>query len=296
MHISPADPFLPDGTIMRGNMIERNIFYYPNQPESKYIRQNGVNLQYNTIDYNIVWSGGKKPIKTGEQGYMGTLAELTKKIPNADFSRRLTPAQTARHGSNTIAAGWQWYQKIYPDLKAEITKVNGKNALRIPGRFNATKKYIKDTCIRSSSFDLEKGKSYRLTFKMRHKDATGGLLARFVTEGKGYCYFNQRVFEILGIGGVQLHHGHSSVKAFMDFMLSKTGIGPDQSPFVLVDSIADFTTKTKALLSDMGELADRMRAARAMRYLYTFDHIVRRVAFGEATIFDEFLKVRGGVK
>jgi hypothetical protein len=52
MHVSPADPFLPDGTIMRGNVITRNIFYYPGRPESRYIGENGVNLQYSLTRFN----------------------------------------------------------------------------------------------------------------------------------------------------------------------------------------------------------------------------------------------------
>ena len=75
MHVSPADPFLPDGTIMRGNVITRNIFYYPSQPESRYIRENGVNLQHNTIDLNVVWNGGTVPVKTGRRGFKKTLAD-----------------------------------------------------------------------------------------------------------------------------------------------------------------------------------------------------------------------------
>ena len=65
MHISPADPFLPDGSIMRGNKIERNIFYYPNQPQSQYIKSSNVNFEYNTIDFNTVWSGVGNAVKTG---------------------------------------------------------------------------------------------------------------------------------------------------------------------------------------------------------------------------------------
>lgn len=185
MHVSPADPFLPDGTIMRGNVIERNIFYYPGQPESRYIRENGVNLEYNTIDRNTVWNGGAKPVKTGKQGFKQTLADLTGKIPNADFSRRLGADEVARAADRTLAADWQWYQKVFPDLQAEIVALGGKNALRLPGRFNKDKKYIRNTCIRSAAFELAPGKHYRLSFRLRHQEATGELVARFVSEGRG---------------------------------------------------------------------------------------------------------------
>ena len=185
MHVSPANPFLPDGTIMRGNVITRNIFYYPNQPDSRYISENGVNLQHNTIDSNTVWNGGTVPVKTGRQAFKKTLADLTDKIPNADFSRRLAPEEIAQAPDRTVAADWRWYQKIFPDLQAQIVTAGGKNALRLPGAFNKEKKYIQHACVRSTPFALAPGKHYRLTFQLRHQDATGELVARFVCENQG---------------------------------------------------------------------------------------------------------------
>ena len=194
MHVSPADPFLPDGTIMRGNVITRNIFYYPSQPESRYIRENGVNLQHNTIDLNVVWNGGTVPVKTGRQGFKKTLADLTDRIPNADFSRRLAAEQLAQAPDRTVAADWRWYHKTFPDLQAEIVTKEGKNALRLPGAYNKEKKYIQNTCVRSTPFPLAPGKHYRLMFQLRHQDATGELIARFVCE-------NQGLWKAFGAGG-----------------------------------------------------------------------------------------------
>ena len=122
MRVSPANPFLPDGTIMRGNQITKNIFYYPGQPNSRYIGENNVNLQYNTIDYNTVWNGGVAPVKTGKQGFKQTVADLSAKIPNIDFSRRLTGKERGQASDRTVAADWFWYQKIFPNLQAEIVR------------------------------------------------------------------------------------------------------------------------------------------------------------------------------
>ena len=185
MHVSPVNPFLPDGTIMRGNKITKNIFYYPSQPNSRYVSENRVNLQYNTIDFNTVWNGGRMPVKTGKQGFKKGLADLTNKIPNADFSRRLAAKEVSQAPDRTVAADWRWYQKIFPDLKAEIVARGDKNALRLPGAFNKEKKYIRNTCVRSTPFTLTPGKHYRLTFHLRHQDATGELVARFVSENQG---------------------------------------------------------------------------------------------------------------
>jgi parallel beta-helix repeat protein len=185
MKVSPASPFLPDGTIMRGNLITRNIFYYPSQPESRYVSENGVNFQSNIINSNTVWNGGSRPVKTGKQAFKKALADLTRSIPNADFSRRLTPEEIAKDPSKTAAADWSWYHKTFPNLQAEIITAGSKNALRLPGAFNKDQKYVKNTCIRSTPFALVPGKNYRLTFRLRHKDATGELTARFVCESQG---------------------------------------------------------------------------------------------------------------
>ncbi len=185
MRVSPANPFLPDGTIMRGNLITRNIFYYPSQPESRYVNENNVNLQYNTINSNTVWNGGSVPIKTGRQAFKQAGANLTALIPNSDFSRRLAPEEIAKDPNNTAAADWHWYHKTFPDIQAAIVTSGNKNALRLPGAFNNDQKYIKNTCVHSTPFVLAPGKSYRLTFRLRHGDATGELLACFVCENQG---------------------------------------------------------------------------------------------------------------
>lgn len=185
MKVSPASPFLPDGTIMRGNRIARNIFYYPNQPGSRYISENGVNLRHNTIDSNVIWNGGTAPVRTGKQAFKRTLADLTAKLPNADFSRRSSPDEIARDPNRTAAADWFWYQKTFPNLQAEIVASGTTRALRLPGAFNNAQKYIKNTCVRSAPFALALGKHYRLGFRLRHAEATGELVARVVCEDQG---------------------------------------------------------------------------------------------------------------
>jgi hypothetical protein len=84
-----------------------------------------------------------------------------------------------------VAADWRWYQKIFPDLQAEIVTTGDRNALRLPGAFNKEKKYIQNACVRSTPFALAPGKHYRLSFQLRHQDATGELVARFVCENQG---------------------------------------------------------------------------------------------------------------
>ena len=185
MHISPADPFLPDGTVMRGNIITRNIFYYPNQPNSGYISENSINLQANIINSNIVWNGGQVPIKTKRQAFKKAVADVSAAIPNRDFSNSLSGDALTNDANATIAADWSWYQKVFPQVTATIVTNGTTRALRLPGAYNPAQKYIHYTCVRSGNFVLAPGKHYRFSFHLRHAEATGELIARLVCENKG---------------------------------------------------------------------------------------------------------------
>ena len=185
MAVPPKETILADGTVMRGNRVERNIFYYPGQPKSRYIRISNCNLEANVFDYNTVWNGGQEPILTGRKGYKAAKADLTDRIPNREFpaaSDELLKQDT----NQTAAEGWYWYQKQFPDVKSEVVANDeGKRTLRIAAAHNPEKRYIKYACVRSESFAFEPGKDYRLAFKLLTKDASGKTTARLVNEVNG---------------------------------------------------------------------------------------------------------------
>ena len=195
MAVPPKETILPDGTVMRGNRIERNIFYYPQQPKSKYIRAHACNLEANIFDHNVVWNGGKEPVYTGRTGYTTVGNNLSAGIPNRDF-----PAASAeslkRNTNQTAAQGWSWYHKQFPDMKsAVVVNGDGKRALRFQGAINPEMKYVRYACVRSEPFDVKPGKDYRLSFTLQTKDASGSVLARMVSEANGlWKKFGERSF------------------------------------------------------------------------------------------------------
>ena len=185
MAVPPKETILPDGTVMRGNRIERNIFYYPKQPGSRYIRVSRCNLQANIFDYNTVWNGGKEPVKTGKRGYKAVGANWTKSIPHRHFTAA-TDKQIKKNANQTAAQGWYWYHKQFPDVKSQVVMSDeGGCSLRIAAAHNPKMKYIKYACIKSEPFAVRPGKDYRLTFKLLTKDTSAGATARFVSENKG---------------------------------------------------------------------------------------------------------------
>ena len=185
MAVPPKETILPDGTVMRGNRVERNIFFYPKQPGSRYARVGNCNFEANLFDHNMIWSGGKEPIRTGMNGYKAVTADRSDRIPKRDFPEA-SEAQRKRDGNQTAAQGWFWFHKQFPDVKSEVVATDkGKRALRFAGAINPEMKYVRYACVRSEPFALEPGKDYRLGFNLLTKDATGSTTARLVCEAKG---------------------------------------------------------------------------------------------------------------
>ncbi len=197
MEITPEDPYLPDGTIMRGNRIERNVFYYPDQPESVYARASNCNLEHNIIDHNIVWNGGTGPVKTGRKNIKSTGPDVTGLIPNHDFTETATTETIAEDPNQTVATGWTWYHKTFPDMMSEIVETEGEGSgFCIGAAFNPKQKYIKYACIRSKPFQLTPGTDYAFSFNLRLFDTDAKMVVRCVSENKGlWKAFGQKTFQ-----------------------------------------------------------------------------------------------------
>ena len=200
MAVPPKETILPDGTVMRGNRIERNIFYYPRQPKSRYLRISNCNLEANVFDHNLVWNGGEDPVTTGRTGYKAVNAELTGQIPHREFPA--ASQETLQQDANqTAAQGWYWYHKQFPDVRSEVVVgTGGKPALRIHAAHNPEMKYIKFACVRSDPFAFEPGKDYRLSFDLLLKDQSGPMSVRTVSESGG-------LWRALGAHDFPLQHG-----------------------------------------------------------------------------------------
>ncbi|QNN23594.1 hypothetical protein HED60_15350 [Planctomycetales bacterium ZRK34] len=185
MSVPPKQTILPDGTVMRGNRIERNIFYYPKQPKSDYIRISNCNLRANTIDHNILWNGGQQPIYTGFKGYKQVVSDKTASIPHRDFPAAADQL-IQQDASQTAAQGWYWYQKQFPEMQSQVVALDGgQHALRITAAHNPKQKYIQYAAVRSERFAFEPGKDYRLSLKLLPQEAGGRISVQLVSETNG---------------------------------------------------------------------------------------------------------------
>ena len=171
METHPRDAILPDGSIMSGDTLARNIFSY-HDPAARLYRFSNVSFDHNTADSNLVWHGGL-PIATGQVKAGKVLSDNL--LTNAGFEDS-QPAEMPK--------GWMWQARPSADSRAGAagdTATEGRRALKIEGVA------AKDaTCNRpwpvvvSADVAAQPGHAYRLTAKM--KSAKAGTQVEFMIQ------------------------------------------------------------------------------------------------------------------
>ena len=162
MQTHPKDAILPEGLIMSGNTLTRNIFYYTD-PTAKLYHFSNVAFQSNAADSNLVWHSGR-PIATGQ--FQAGKVISTNLLANPGFEDG---------PSNTLPAAWHWQAQPSPACKAtatDTTAAAGLRSLRIEGM--AVKNA---TCVPpwpvivSADVAAQPGHAYQLTAKMKAEKA-----------------------------------------------------------------------------------------------------------------------------
>ena len=123
MKTHPQDAILPDGRIMSGNTLTRNIFYYQN-PAANLYRFSNVSFDFNSTDSNLVWHCGL-PVATG-QSHAGK-AISTNLLANPSFEEGAAGA---------MPTGWHWQAQPSPACQAAATNetaADGRRSLKIAG-------------------------------------------------------------------------------------------------------------------------------------------------------------------
>lgn len=104
--------------------------------------------------------------------------------------------------------------------------------------------------------------------------------------GRNYTYLNQRVFEIIGIGGVQVLDVSDKLAAMFKRFCIESGISENDIPILFYTTPSEFIERVEKYFADMNGLRRKQKAAKKIRWAWTFDHLVRRVALNEETFFD----------
>ncbi len=158
MKLHPTQAVLPDGTIMSGNALKRNIIAY-RDPQPKLYGMSNVAFDHNEFDHNLVWHYGR-PLITGQQKVKDSTGPNL--APNPGF-------EEGEPGGVPKDLRWQ----IRPNASQAVLDANvkfaGKQSLRISGGGPITDP--KDAKILSLfvSADIvaKPGQSYRLTARIK---------------------------------------------------------------------------------------------------------------------------------
>jgi len=160
MQMHPTNSILPDQTVMLGNRIINNIIYYPDHPESRYVKMRSFNFQANLIDSNILWTAGA-PIITPYNQYAPEKPGSTNIIRNAGFS----------DGQNKgVPQNWHWTSKPLPESKVAVSQDpdNRENlCVQLFGSLNPDKGWDKYPGIISDTLTLKPGTWYQVTARVR---------------------------------------------------------------------------------------------------------------------------------
>ena len=161
MNIHPKDAVLPNGMIMTGNEVVKNIFYY-SEPKAKYVRENNFPFDHNTIDKNVVWHKGL-PVLTGQTVAGKAISENL--VTNGGFEEG-TPG--------ALPAAWSWQVRPLATAKAGADAdgaASGRSALRIDAAFAKEKTRDNNPIVASKLFALAPGHSYCLKAKLKATEA-----------------------------------------------------------------------------------------------------------------------------
>ena len=162
MQTHPKDAILPEGLIMSGNTLTRNIFYYTDPAANLYHFSN-VAFKSNAADSNLVWHCGR-PIATGQ--FKAGKVISTNLLANPSFE--VGP-------SNALPTAWIWQAQPSPSCKATVTDAiaaEGRRSLKIEGVAvkNATGVPPWPVIV-SANVAAQPGHTYLLTAKMKAEKA-----------------------------------------------------------------------------------------------------------------------------
>ncbi len=172
MDFDPRNAVRPDGTIMSGNIAQRNIIAWKDA-SLRYADLKSVSADYNTFDRNVIWNGGKE---------INTSVVLT----GADTGEELMGSAALLAGTpeGKVPKGWGWNHKPRKDLKLQAEP---ENVLRVETATSEDPKNSK-VSLHSPSVPAKAGGAYRA--KMKLKGTKPGMRGSFsyaiFSAGNGY--------------------------------------------------------------------------------------------------------------
>lgn len=170
MDLHPRDAIRGDGTMMSGNVVQRNILF-SDQPGVKYGDLRNVSAKWNVIDRNLAWANGH-PVTTG----------INRVGPDKPGEPLLHETFDAAEPGRT-PKGWGFNHRPGPDLQL----VAADGALRCDARLGQDPKNPKSV-FHGPDLPVTPGAAYRVKLRLRSTEASAPVsvaLAAYVA-GQGY--------------------------------------------------------------------------------------------------------------
>lgn len=172
MDFDPRNAVRADGTIMSGNIAEKNIIVWEDA-SIRYADLKSVSSAFNTFDRNLVWNGGKE---------INTSVILTGANKGEELMGNATVLTATPEGK--VPKGWGWNHKPRRDLKLQAAP---ENTLLVEAATSDDPKNSK-VSLHSPAMPAKAGSVYRAT--MRVKGTKPGMRASLsyamFSAGNGY--------------------------------------------------------------------------------------------------------------
>jgi hypothetical protein len=177
MELHPKDAFRDDGTMMSGDVVQRNIMF-SNTPGVKYGDLRNVSPRWNTIDYNLAWNGGH-PIFTGMNSVGKDMGEP---LMNETFDKAIV---------GKTPTGWGFNNRPHPTVNCVVRD----GALVVDCATSSDTKNP-HTTFHGPNFPIKQGAAYRLRLRVKSTETSSriGVALASYENGKGYWQGSSKSF------------------------------------------------------------------------------------------------------
>ena len=171
MDLHPRDAIREDGTMMSGNVVERNIMF-GDQAGVKYGDLRHVSSKWNTIDHNLAWNNGH-PVVTG----------INKVGPDRGEPFYNETFATADKGKTP--KGWGFNHKPNATVQLAVTE---EGALRCDCALGTDPKNVKSV-FHGPDLPFRPGASLRVRMRIRSSEPSARVSLAFAAYAAGFGYW-----------------------------------------------------------------------------------------------------------
>jgi parallel beta-helix repeat protein len=226
MKVDPRDAFFPDGTMMSGDVIERNIVVW-HDPSLRYVDFRYFTSAHNVSDYNLIWNG-RHPIRTA--------VSKVGKDTGDDLlagSGSLTAADEGK-----TPKGWGWNHKPRKELRLQVQD----GSLMVDAAMSDDPK-VPHSTIHGPNIVIKPGSAYRARLKMKASEPGMQVDCSFgvFENGKGYWQTRSQTTKLtqewqeIEVTGTMPKPGETSYKEWMKNFWLRVDVRADKGSVMLKD-------------------------------------------------------------